>query len=65
MPTNPYTPGGDTGTGTGTGMEPTDGDYGAEPTGEPSSAQTASSSLALVIITICCVVMPLAMASHV
>lgn len=63
MPTNPYTPGGDTGTGT--GMEPTDGDYGAEPTGEPSSAQTPSSNLALVIITICCLVMPLAMASHV
>lgn len=59
MPTNPGTPGGDTGTGTGT--EPTDGDYGAEPTGEPSSAQTASSNLALLIITICCLVMPLAM----
>ncbi|XP_057786595.1 PLASMODESMATA CALLOSE-BINDING PROTEIN 3-like [Salvia miltiorrhiza] len=56
---DPYSPGGDSGDGT----QPTDGDYG--PTGEPNSAGTASSSLVLLIITITCLVMPLAMASHV
>ncbi|KAH6776752.1 hypothetical protein C2S52_014313 [Perilla frutescens var. hirtella] len=63
-PTMPYTPGGDNGD-TGSSTQPIDGDYGAEPTGEPSSAETPSANLGLVIITICCLVMPLAMASHV
>ncbi|XP_073025337.1 uncharacterized protein [Primulina eburnea] len=45
-PINPYTPG----VGNGFGSEPTGYDYGTEPTGPPSSAETISHSLPLLVI---------------